>query len=137
MLVFSISDFTRNNSKVLEAALTNEVIINNYDGKSYKLLPIKYSAASSGVFRSPEELDSGLIPNVPKEEPFDSRPKGRGLLNRACRRQAKVPLLIKPSPRKNNSKETGKSLLEDIPYITADITTQEIVELIRENRAGM
>jgi len=47
MLVFSISDFTRNNSKVLEAALTNEVIINNYDGKSYKLLPIKYSAAST------------------------------------------------------------------------------------------
>jgi hypothetical protein len=31
--------------------------------------------------------------------------------------------------------KTGKSPLKDIPYITADITTQEIVELIRENRA--
>jgi hypothetical protein len=30
----------------------------------------------------------------------------------------------------------GKSPLEDIPYITADITTQEIVELLRESRAG-
>ena len=33
--------------------------------------------------------------------------------------------------------EKGKSPLEDIPYITADITTEEIVELIRESRAGM
>jgi len=31
----------------------------------------------------------------------------------------------------------GKSPLEDIPYITADITTQEIVDLVRENRAGI
>ncbi|MCL2138493.1 MAG: phosphoribosylformylglycinamidine cyclo-ligase [Treponema sp.] len=44
----------------------------------------KYPAASSGVFRSPEELVSGLIPNILKDEHFDSRPKGRG---------------IKPSPR--------------------------------------
>ena len=75
MLVFSVSDLTQNTSKVLDAALANEVIINSNDGKSFKLLPI------------------------------------------------------------NNENKTGKSLLEDIPYITADITTQEIVELIRENRA--
>jgi hypothetical protein len=62
---------------VFDAALTGEVIINNNDGKSFKLLPIK------------------------------------------------------------NDYKTGKSPLEDIPYITADITTQEIVELIRENRAGI
>ena len=31
----------------------------------------------------------------------------------------------------------GKSPFEDIPFINADITTQEIVELIRENRAGI
>ena len=36
----------------------------------------------------------------------------------------------------NNGTKKGKSPLEDIPYITADITTQEIVELIRESRAG-
>jgi hypothetical protein len=30
-----------------------------------------------------------------------------------------------------------KSPLEDIPYITANITTQEIVDLIRESRAGI
>jgi hypothetical protein len=36
-----------------------------------------------------------------------------------------------------NVEENGKSPFEDIPYITADITTQEIVELIRENKAGI
>jgi hypothetical protein len=73
MLVFDISDFSQNAAKVFDAALTDEVIINNKDGKSYRILPLK----------------------------------------------------------------AGKSLLEDIPYITADITTQEIVELIRESRAGV
>jgi hypothetical protein len=77
MLIFSISDFAQNTSKIFDAALTDEVIINNNDGKSFKILPIK------------------------------------------------------------NDSKTGKSPLEDIPYITADITTQEIVELIRENRAGI
>jgi len=38
-------------------------------------------------------------------------------------------------PIHNNKKK--KSPLEDIPYITADITTQEIVDLIRESRAGI
>jgi hypothetical protein len=77
MLIFDISDFSQNASKVFDAALTDEVIINNKDGKSYRLLP------------------------------FESGSKA------------------------------GKSPLEDIPYITADITTQEIVELIRESRAGL
>jgi hypothetical protein len=76
MLVFSISDFTQNATKVFNAALTNDVIVNNEDGKSYKILPI-------------------------------------------------------------NDNAKGKSPLEDIPYITADITTQEIVGLIRESRAGI
>jgi hypothetical protein len=31
----------------------------------------------------------------------------------------------------------GKSPLEDIPCIEAEITTQEIVELLRESRAGI
>jgi len=76
MLVFDISDFTQNAAKVFDAALTNEVIINNKNGKSYKILPI-------------------------------------------------------------NDEKTDKSPLEDVPYITADITTQEIVGLIRESRAGI
>jgi hypothetical protein len=74
MLVFDISDFAQNATRVFDAALTDEVIINSKDGKSYKILPI------------------------------------------------------------NNDKK-GKSPLEDIPYITASITTQEIVGLIRESRA--
>jgi hypothetical protein len=37
----------------------------------------------------------------------------------------------------NNDNKVGKSPFEDIPYITADITTQEIVELLRESRAGI
>ena len=77
MLVFSISDFSRDATKVFDAALTDEVIINNGDGMSYKILPIK------------------------------------------------------------NDDKKGKSPFEDIPYITADISTQEIVELIREGRAGI
>ena len=76
MLVFDISDFAQNATKVFDAALTNEVIVNNKNGKSYKILPI-------------------------------------------------------------NDEKTGKSPLEDVPYITADITTQEIVGLIRESRAGI
>jgi hypothetical protein len=75
MLVFDIADFTQNAAKVFDAALTHEVVINNNDGKRYKILPI-------------------------------------------------------------NDDNKGKPPLEDIPYITADITTQEIVDLIRESRAG-
>ena len=77
MLVFDISDFSQNTRKVFDAALNDEVIINNKNGMSYKILPIK------------------------------------------------------------NSQKNGDSPFEDIPYITADISTQEIVELIRESRAGI
>jgi len=77
MLIIDISDFSQNMTKVFDAALTNEVIINNKDGMSYKILPVK------------------------------------------------------------NIEKTGRSPFEDIPYITADITTQEMVALIRESRAGI
>jgi hypothetical protein len=77
MLVFDYTDFTRDATKIFEAALTNEVIVNNKDGNRYKILPMK------------------------------------------------------------NENQTGKSPLEDIPYIEANITTQEIVELLRESRAGI
>ena len=40
MQVFDISDFAQNATKVFDAALTNEVIVNNKNGKSYKILPI-------------------------------------------------------------------------------------------------
>ena len=83
MLVFSISDFSKNAAKVFDAALTDEVIINNSDGMSYKILPIRNDDKSG------------------------------------------------------NPGSGGKSPFEDIPYITADISTQEIVELIRESRAGI
>jgi hypothetical protein len=76
MLIFDVSDFTQNVAKVFDAALTDEVIINNKNGKSYRIIPI------------------------------------------------------------NNDKK-DKSPLEDVPYITADITTQEIVDLVRESRAGV
>jgi hypothetical protein len=75
-MVINVSDFTQNAAKVLDAALSDEVIINNTDGKSFRILPVK------------------------------------------------------------NDSVKGKSPLEDIPCITADITTQEMVELIRESRAG-
>jgi hypothetical protein len=62
MLVFDYTDFTRDATKIFEAALTNEVIVNNRDGNRYKILPMK------------------------------------------------------------NENQTGKSPLEDIPYIEANIT---------------
>jgi hypothetical protein len=77
MLIFDYTDFTQDAIKIFDAALTNEVIVNNKDGNRYKILPIK------------------------------------------------------------DEKQAGKSPLEDIPYIEADITTQEIVELLRESRAGI
>jgi hypothetical protein len=77
MLVIDISDFSQNVTKAFDAALTDEVIVNNKDGTKYKILPIK------------------------------------------------------------DMNKKGKSPFEDIPYITADISTQEIVGLIRESRAGI
>jgi len=74
MIVFSVTEFTKNTAKVFDSTLTDEVIINNIDGNSYKLLPVK---------------------------------------------------------------QIGKSPLEDIPRIKLDITTQEIVEIINEGRAGI
>ena len=72
MLVFNLSEFTKDTSKVFNAAQTNEVIINNNDGKSYRLLPVKNS-----------------------NSPFDN-----------------------------------------VPKVKLGITTQEIVEIIRECREG-
>jgi hypothetical protein len=77
MQVFDYNEFSRDMTKVFNAALVDEVIINNSDGNSYKLLPVK--------------------------EPV----------------------------------KTGKSPFEDIPRIKLNITTQEIVELLRECRAGV
>jgi len=77
MLVFDISDFTKNAEKVFIAAQNEEVIVNSKDGNSYKIFQIK------------------------------------------------------------NDVTKNKSPLEDIPYITANVTTQEIVEIIRESRAGI
>jgi hypothetical protein len=77
VLVFDISEFTRDATKVFDAALTDEVIVSSKDGSKYRILPLK------------------------------------------------------------NDNKAGKSPFEDIPCITADITTQEIVELLRESRAGV
>ena len=74
MLVFHVSEFTKNTEKVFNAALTNEVIIKNNDGNSYKLLPME---------------------------------------------------------------QKGKSPFDNIPRIKLDITTQEIVEILQECRAGI
>ena len=41
MLIFDFYEFMRDTTKVFDAALTNEVIVNDKDGSSYKILPIK------------------------------------------------------------------------------------------------
>jgi hypothetical protein len=77
MQIFDYNEFSEDMTKVFDAALVEEVIINSKNGSSYRLLPIK---------------------------------------------------------EKN---KTGKSPFEDIPRIKLNITTQEIVELLRECRAGI
>jgi len=77
MQVIDFAEFTQDISKAFRAALFDEVIINNSDGKQYKLLPIKENSS------------------------------------------------------------LGKSPLEDIPRIKLSITTDEIVEILQESRAGL
>jgi len=72
MLIFSVTDFTKDTKKVFDAALTNEVILKNSDGNNYKLLPIRQS---------------------------------------------------------------GKTPFDNIPRVKLGISTQEIVEILRECRA--
>jgi len=59
---------------------------------------------------------------------FDAALKDEVIINKNGKSYKIIPI-------DDDKKE--KSPLEDIPYITADITTQEIVDLIRENRAGV
>jgi hypothetical protein len=77
MQVFDYTELGQDMAKVFNTALLDEVIINDNDGNSYKLLPV------------------------------------------------------------NEKNKTGKSPFEDIPRIKLGITTQEIVELLRESRAGI
>ena len=76
MLVFNISEFTQNSAKVLEAALTEEVILKNNNGSCYKIIPVRESYSQ-------------------KKSPF-----------------------------------------ENVPQIKLNITTEEIVEVLQECRAG-
>jgi len=77
MLIFEISEFTKNSTKVLDAALTDEVILKNNNGNCYKLVPIVEKASL-------------------KKSPF-----------------------------------------ENVPQIKLNITTEEIVEILQECRAGI
>ena len=77
MQVFEYDYFYQNLTKIFDVALTQEVIVKNNNGYSYKILPIK------------------------------------------------------------NDDPTEKSPFEDIPGVKVNISTQEIVELIRESRAGI
>ena len=43
MQIFDFAEFTQDIPKVFSTALVDEVIINNNDGNSYKLVPIKKS----------------------------------------------------------------------------------------------
>jgi hypothetical protein len=41
MQIFDYNEFSQDMAKVFNTALVEEVIVNNKDGNSYKLLPIK------------------------------------------------------------------------------------------------
>ena len=77
MQVFNYIELTQNITKVFNTALIDDVIINDNDGNSYKLLAM------------------------------------------------------------NGKNKTGTSPFEAIQRIKLGITTQEIVEILRENRAGI
>jgi len=77
MLVFNISDFSQNAKDIFNAALNDDVIINNDEGKQYIILPI------------------------------------------------------------NSINDINKSPLEDIPRIKLNLSTQDIVEILHECRAGL
>ena len=77
MQVFDYAELGRDMTRVFNTALVDEVIINDNDGNSYKLLPI------------------------------------------------------------NGKPKTGTSPFENVRRIKLNITTQEIVELLRESRAGL
>jgi hypothetical protein len=77
MQMFDYTELGQDMTKVFNTALVDEVIINDNDGNSYKLLPI------------------------------------------------------------NGKNKMGKSPFEDIQRIKLGITTQEIVDILRESRAGI
>ena len=68
MLVFDISEFTENSTKVLDAALTDEVILKNYNGNSYKLVSIK---ENNNLKKSPFENVPQMKLNITTEEIVD------------------------------------------------------------------
>jgi hypothetical protein len=63
--VFDYSEFSQDMAKVFNTALFEEVIINNRDGNSYKLLPMK-AAGKSG--KSPLEDIPRIKLNVTTKE---------------------------------------------------------------------
>ena len=66
MLIFSVSEFTQNTTKVFNSALNDEVIINNNDGNSYKLLPIK-QPGKSPLENIPRITDPAINRNTHKQ----------------------------------------------------------------------
>ena len=103
-------------TKVFNTALVDEVIINDNNGNSYKLLPMN---------------GKNQIP----------RPSGRGMLfsRGGCTQGFNIFLTALKGGVLNpfGTNKTGKSPFEDIKRIKLGITTQEIVELLRESRAGI
>jgi len=66
MLVFTISDFTKNAVQVLNASLKEEVIISN-EGMQYKILPIK-NESKTNTGKSPLEDIPRIKLNVTTKE---------------------------------------------------------------------
>ena len=65
MQVFDIAEFTQDIAKVFHIALVDEVIINNNDGNSYKLLPIR---ENNRIGKSPLEDIPRIKLNVTTQE---------------------------------------------------------------------
>ena len=65
MLVYDISEFTQNATKIFDEASTDEVIITNNDGKSYKITQV-FNYPQEG--KSPLEDIPGIKLNLGMEE---------------------------------------------------------------------
>jgi hypothetical protein len=94
MLVFDIAEFTQNTSKVFDAALTEEVVLNNDEGNSYKF---PYRTSPKGLIEpSTENGEIWFKIRVPAYfEPLSLlRKLQRGLVTAASMPQAVFCLIV-------------------------------------------
>jgi hypothetical protein len=80
MLVVDCAELAQDTTRILDAALTDEVIINSKDGNSYKLLPVKMHKPIENTKpgKSPLEGIPCIKVNITTQEIVELLQEGRG-----------------------------------------------------------